>query len=152
MARLVLALCLLLSIACGPSLKQAQRSTARYEQCYGADYDPSVTLERRQSCWSAWLHDRIETDPPERVRYAEMRLEQLSAGEPTRPIPDPEAEPRPTYEHKYPRSRPAAYPTSACTPLCGDHWADCNAHCKMKDKDCTVACEAAFRICIGGCP
>ena len=111
-----------------------------------------MALERRRACWNGWLRERIETDPEERVRYAEMRLRQLGVGESTRPLPHPVAEPRPAYEHQYPRSPPSVYPNSACTPLCNDHWADCNAHCPMKDKDCTVACEAAYRICIGGCP
>jgi hypothetical protein len=152
MARSLLASFLLASIACGPSLKQAQRSTERYEQCYGADYDPIVTLEQRRSCWRAWLRDRVENDPPERVRYAEMRLAQLTLDGGTRPLPDPMAEPPPIYEHEYPRSPPSEYPTSGCTPLCNDHWAQCTSHCEMKNKDCTMACEAAYRICEGGCP
>lgn len=125
---------------------------ARYEQCYGADYDPSVTLEARRACWTDWLRDRVETDPPERVRYAEMRLEQLGSDGTTRPIPDPTPEPPATYEHEYPRTPPSGYPTSGCTPLCNDRWAGCNTRCAMKDKDCTMACEAAYRTCTGGCP
>jgi hypothetical protein len=152
MARWLLASCLFASIACGPSLKQAQRSSARYEQCYGADFNPEVTLEQRERCWRDWLAEKAQGDPPERVRYAEMRLSQLARGEGTRPLPDPEAEPPPSYEHEYPRSPPAEYPTSGCTPLCNDGWAECNSHCEMKDEDCVMACEAAYRICIGGCP
>ena len=140
------------SIACGSSLKQAQRSVERYEQCYGADYNPEIGLDQRRSCWSSWLQDRVESDPPERVRYAEMRLAQLSANGETRALPDPTPEPPPTYVHEYPRRVPGGYPTSACTPLCNDKWAECNTHCEMKDKDCAMACEAAYRICIGGCP
>ena len=94
----------------------------------------------------------IEDDPPERVRYAEMRLWQLSVDGSTRPLPNPTADPPPTYEHEYPRSPPSEYPTSGCTPLCNDDWAECNTHCEMKDKHCTAACQAAYRVCIGGCP
>ena len=152
MLRSRFACCLVFSIACGPSLKQAQRSSERYERCYGADYDPSATLDQRQRCWQTWLDSRVENDPPERVRYAEMRLAQLAAGGSTRPLPDPGLEPLPTFVHDYPRSPPAEYPTSSCTPLCNDRWAECNTHCAMKDDDCTLACEAAYRICIEGCP
>lgn len=152
MDRLVLASCLLASIACGPSLKQAQRSIERYEQCYGADYDPTVALEQREECWRAWLSDRVEGDAPERVRYAKMRLAQLASNGSTRPLPDPVVDPPVTYAHEYPRSPPSVYPNSACTPLCNDHWAECNGRCDMKSKDCTAACEAEYRICIGGCP
>ena len=152
MGRVFLASCLLLSIACGTSLKQAQTSVQRYEQCYGADFNPSVTLDQRLQCWSDWLDARVEDDPPERVRYAEMRLAQLSVDPSTRPIPNPAPQPPPTYEHKYPRSPPAVYPSSACLPLCNDHWADCNAHCLMRDKACLTACQSEYRICTGGCP
>ena len=127
-------------------------SEERYEQCYGADYDPSVPPEQRQQCWRAWLDARVEDEPPERVRYAEMRLAQLAADGSTRALPSPVPTPPVTYTHEYPRSPPAGYPNSACTPLCNDHWAECNTHCQMKDKDCAMACEAAYRICIEGCP
>jgi hypothetical protein len=152
MARVVLAFCLLGSIACGPSLKQAQRSTERYEQCYGADFDPSIALEWRQECWRTWLRERVEADPPERVGYAKMRLEQLSSDGSARPLPSAVAEPPPSHQHEYPRSAPSGYPKSACSPLCNDQWVQCNDHCPMKDKSCTVACEASYRICIDGCP
>ena len=152
MARTVLTCWLIASLACGPSLQQAQASEERYEQCYGADYDPSVTLEQRQQCWRAWLDARVEGDPPERVRYAEMRLQQLAGDHSTRPLPNPTPSPPPTYVHEYPRSPPSVYPTSSCAPLCNDRWAECNSHCQMKDKDCVMACEAAYRVCIEGCP
>lgn len=143
---------MLLACACGPSPKQAQTSSERFEQCYGADYNPSVTLDQRRRCWSQWLELRVENDPPERVRYAEMRLSQLAVDDSTRPIPDPDPVPPPTYVHEYPRSPPAIYHTSACTPLCNDRWAECTSHCEMRDQDCEMACEAAYRICNEACP
>lgn len=146
------AYCLLCAIACGPSPRQAQTSSERYEQCYGADYDPTVTLEQRQQCWGRWLELRVEDDPPERVHYAEMRLAQLAVDPSTRSIPKPEPSPPPTYVHEYPRSPPSVYPSSGCTPLCNDRWAVCTSHCDMRDKDCTMACEAAYRICSEACP
>jgi hypothetical protein len=152
MARVLLAFCLLGSIACGPSLKQAQRSTERYEKCYGADYDPSIALEQRQECWRTWLRGRVDADPPDRVRYAEMRLAQLSSDGSARALPSAVPEPPQSHQHEYPRSVPSGYPKSACTPLCNDQWVRCNDQCAMTDKDCTVACEASYRICIGGCP
>ena len=111
-----------------------------------------MTLEQRQQCWSDWLEERVESDPPERVRYAEMRLAQLTADSSPRPLPNLAPYPPPTSEHKHPRQPPTEYPTSACTPLCNDHWAECVTHCQISDKPCTTACEAEYRICIGGCP
>ena len=152
MARVFLSSCLLLSIACGPSIKQAQTSTERFERCYGADFDPTVALEQRHRCWSHWLDARVETDSPERVRYARMRLAQLASDPSPRLLPNPTPSPPKTYEHEYPRSPPGGFPSSACTPLCNDKWALCNGGCPLEDEVCVTACEASYRICIGGCP
>ncbi len=144
---------MLLSIACGPSLKQVQRSEQAYEQCYGADYDPAVSPNQRRACWANWLQARSSAEPPERVRYAEMRLEQLAIDSTTRPLPGDDApEPLPAYEHEYPRPPPGEYQQSGCNPLCNDRWARCNGYCEMKDKTCVAACESEFRVCVDGCP
>ncbi|MBW2159293.1 MAG: hypothetical protein JRH14_04905 [Deltaproteobacteria bacterium] len=129
MARSLFSCCLLVSIACGPSLKQAQRSTDYYEQCYGADFDPSVTPDQRRSCWSHWLAEQSENQPPELIRYANMRLQQLAVDASTRPLPSQEPEPVPVIR-----------------------WASCNTYCEMKDKSCAAACESEFRVCTDGCP
>lgn len=144
---------MLLSIACGPSLRQAQRSDDAYEQCYGADYNPEVSPERRRTCWTEWLRVYSADEPPERVRYAKMRLAQLGIDGSTRPLPNDDVpNPLPAYEHEYPRSPPGEYQMSGCNPLCADRWAGCNSHCEMKDKDCVAACESEYRVCVDGCP
>jgi hypothetical protein len=153
MARWLFASALLLSIACGPSLKQAQRSVDYYEQCYGADYDPAVTPDQRRDCWTEWLEAHSAEQPPERVRYAKMRLGQLGIDGSTRPLPAAILPaPLPTYAHEYPRPPPGEYQMSGCNPLCNDRWASCNSHCEMKDKTCVAACESEFRVCVDGCP
>jgi len=153
MARSLFACCLLVSIACGPSLKQAQRTIESYEQCYGADYDPSVTPEQRRDCWSVWIDEHSKDQPPERVRYAEMRLRQLAVDGSARPLPtEDEPEPISSHEHEYPRAPPAEFHVSSCNPLCDDWWAGCNSYCEMKDKSCVAACESEFRVCVDGCP
>ncbi|MBT8470943.1 MAG: hypothetical protein KJN97_19520 [Deltaproteobacteria bacterium] len=152
MVRSVLASALLLSIACGHSLKQAQRSEEAYEQCYGADYNPAVTPAQRGDCWAGWLRAHSAAEPPERIRYAEMRLHQLAIDGSTRPLPADAPEPLPVYEHEYPRPPPSEYQLSGCNPLCNDRWASCNSHCEFKDKTCVAACESEFRVCVDGCP
>ncbi|KPK14205.1 MAG: hypothetical protein AMJ62_13650 [Myxococcales bacterium SG8_38] len=152
MARSLPACVLLVSIACGPSLKQAQRSEERYQGCFSGDYDPAVTPGQRSACWSGWLAHDAEDQPPERVAYAQKRLQQLASDGSTLPLPNPVPEPAPTREHEYPRPPPAVYPTSSCDPFCNDRWAACNSHCDMKDKSCAAACESEYRVCLGGCP
>ncbi|MGB5697673.1 MAG: hypothetical protein WBM46_18620 [Polyangiales bacterium] len=111
-----------------------------------------MTPDQRRQCWSQWAKEHSEDQPPEQVAYAEMRLQQLALDASTRPLPNQAPVPRAAYEHEYPRSPPAEYPTSGCDPLCNDHWARCNSYCDMKDKSCLAACEGEFRICIQGCP
>jgi len=152
MARSIFACGLLASIACGPSLKQAQRTLQEYERCYGSDYDPAITPEQRRTCWSGWLANHAKDQPPELVDYAETRLRQLSVDGSTLPLPDVEPEPAAKREHLYPRRPPTAYPTSSCDPLCDDHWATCNSYCELKDNSCAAACESEYRVCVGGCP
>ena len=152
MARLLFACCLFVSIACGPSLKQGQRSVEYYEQCYGADYDPMVTPDQRRNCWRTWLSDYAEEQPPERIRYAEMRVAQLTVDGSTRPLPDPQPAIATPIEHKYPRQPPTQYQTSGCDLLCNDRWAGCITYCELRDKACTAACESEFRVCKDGCP
>ncbi|MBW2403677.1 MAG: hypothetical protein JRF42_07685 [Deltaproteobacteria bacterium] len=105
-----------------------------------------MTPDQRRSCWSRWLDEESENQPPELIRYAEKRLQQLAI------VPSQEPEPIPAREHEYPRAPPGEYHTSACVPLCNDRWADCNTYCDMNDKSCTAACESEFRVCTDGCP
>ena len=112
-----------------------------------------MTPEQRRDCWSRWLGEHSENQPPQRVRYAEMRLRYLAVDRPTRPLPtEDEPEAIPSHEHEYPRAPPAEYHASSCNPLCNDWWASCNTHCEMKDKSCVAACESEFRVCVDGCP
>ena len=111
-----------------------------------------MTPDQRRGCWSRWLEEQADNQPPERIRYAEMRLQQLAVDESTRPLPHQEPEPIPAREHEYPRAPPGEYHTAPCIPLCNDRWAGCNTYCDMKDKNCVAACESEFRVCVNGCP
>jgi hypothetical protein len=152
MARSLLACCLLASIACGPSLKQAQRSIERYEQCYSADYDAAVTPDRRHDCWSRWLAECSKDQPLERVGYAEMRLQQLRIDGATKSLPSHPPEPIPMRTHDYERPPPTEHQTSSCDPLCNARWARCNDHCELNAKSCVAACKGEYRVCVDGCP
>jgi hypothetical protein len=152
MARSIFACGLLASIACGPSLRQAQRSVEQYEACYAADYDPKVSADQRRACWNDWLSDYAKSQPPERIDYAQMRLRQLSSDGSTLPLPDAAPQALIKREQPYPRRPPTVYPTSSCDPLCDARWATCNSYCESKDKSCVAACENEYRVCVGGCP
>ncbi len=152
MVRLVVPCCLLASIACGPGLKYARENTEYYERCYAADHDPSVSPDTRRECWSRWLETHSKDQPPERITFAEQRLQQLAVDDSTRPLPNALAEPVPKLEHEYPPAPPGKYHTSGCDPLCNDRWRECTNYCELRDKACKAACESEYRICLEGCP
>jgi hypothetical protein len=152
MARSIFACGLLASIACGPSLQQAQKDVERYEICCAADYDPAIRPDQRQACWNGWLSGHSTAQPPERIRHAETRLRELSLDGSTLPLPSAAPEPVAKREQRYPRKPPTTYPTSSCDPLCNDRWAACNGYCELRDKSCAAACESEYRVCVGGCP
>ena len=142
----------LASVACGPSLRQVHADTESFERCYTADHDPEATANTRKACWSAWLADHAETQPPERIKFAEERLQALESDPSTRPLPNAPPTPRPVFEHDYPPAAPGAYHTSGCDPLCHAGWSDCTNRCELRDDPCKTACENEFRICLSGCP
>ena len=139
-------------IACGPSLQQTHVDTESYERCYAADHDPAVSRGAREACWQHWLAEHASTQPPKRIKFAEKRLEALSAGGETRPLPDQEPAVRPLFEHEYPPASPGARQTSGCDPLCEQLWSDCTNRCEIRDVPCKTACESEFRVCLSGCP
>lgn len=152
MARLLVSFCFLASIACGPSLRVAHENTEYYERCYAADYDPSVSLDTRRECWSRWLEAHSKAQPPERITFAEQRLQELAADGSTRPLPDAAPAPVPELEHEYPPAPPGHYHTSGCNPLCNNRWHACTSHCELQDEPCKAACESEYRVCLEGCP
>ncbi|MDH3202043.1 MAG: hypothetical protein OEM15_14220 [Myxococcales bacterium] len=152
MIRLLILCCLLASIACGPSLKHAHENTQYYERCYAADHNPSVSSDTRRECWSRWLEAHSSNQPPERITFAEQRLQQLAADGSTRPLPDQEPEPVPELEHEYPPAPPGEYHTSGCNPLCNERWHACTSHCEQKHNTCKDACRTEYRVCLEGCP
>ncbi len=77
---LVTGACLLLGIACGPSLRLEEQSTAYFEHCHAAERDPRATPDERIACWEAWIaHWSDATSSRSRVAYAESRLRALRA-------------------------------------------------------------------------
>jgi hypothetical protein len=73
--------------ACGPSMRGVHQSTAYFERCHAADFDPSVSLEQKEQCWATWLQYYTHGQPPHRVSYATERREALSRGEEVEPLP-----------------------------------------------------------------
>lgn len=63
------------------------QSNAYFEQCHGADFDPTVTAELRRQCWARWLQHYTYGQPPDRVEYARARVAAIEDGETIEPLP-----------------------------------------------------------------
>jgi len=63
------------------------QSNAYFERCHAADYDPSVAVDTRRQCWTAWLEHYTVGQPPDRVAYARERLDELEDGEDVQALP-----------------------------------------------------------------
>ncbi|NLY94760.1 MAG: hypothetical protein GXY23_12110 [Myxococcales bacterium] len=162
---LVTGACLLLGIACGPSLRLEEQSTAYFEHCHAAERDPRATPDERIACWEAWIaHWSDATSSRSRVAYAESRLRALRApaiDEPTPheapptvspvepfadvPAPSPAAPPPPR-----PKADARRQGSTACDSLCLPEYERCRARCATNE--CRNACHAERRVCQLACP
>lgn len=143
---------MLLTLACGPSLKQSAEAEQRHYRCFASDYDARVSSAQRRACWEAWLADDAEGQPVELVSFAEQRVAELSVDPSFQPLPDASGGPRPTYDHEFPISAPKSRLRTSCTPVCVDRWDQCVTRCQVLDKPCNTACRHAYTLCNGGCP
>ena len=143
---------MLVTLACGPSLKQSVEAEQRHYRCFSADYDPGVSSSARRACWEAWLAEHAEDQPVELVSFAEQRVAELAVDGSPQALPAPSGSPRPTYEHDFPISAPKNRLRTSCTPLCTQKWDTCVTRCQIRDKPCNTACEHAYTLCNGGCP
>lgn len=67
--------------ACVPSPRSVQQGTVEFERCRRAELDPSVTLDQRRECWTAWSRFYTLGQPIERTSYAQERRIALAHGD-----------------------------------------------------------------------
>ena len=71
---------LVLAIACGPSLRRNYQSDNAFAKCFDTDYNPATSKAQKEACWTAWLETRVYNQQEDKIRYAKLRLDELSKG------------------------------------------------------------------------
>ncbi len=63
------------------------QSNAYFEHCHAADYEASLPVTTKRSCWAAWLEHYRMGQPPERIAYARDRVVALAMGDDVEQLP-----------------------------------------------------------------
>ncbi len=82
---LVVAVALLNTSSCGPSVQSIYEGDVRFEHCYRLDLDLNIAASHREACWKQWLGLYTYGQPRDRIEYARRRLRAFSGGDFTRP-------------------------------------------------------------------
>ncbi len=141
---------------CGPSLRRTYQSDNAFATCFAADYEPSVDAGEKKACWRSWLDGHVYNQPPDKIAYAELRLEELEEGV---SIPGPPGPPGRFHERpELPQGQPAApageEAADDCEEICRSTLESCEALCDTdgeKAQRCMDACAAGYAGCRKSC-
>lgn len=144
-----------------------------FEHCYGADFNPKVSPEKREACWMAWLADYTRHQAAHRVDYAMRRVEAIQAGAQTLMLSgfpggqdSAPSDAKTAARFAQPRrarlgtevattaqldGEDAATPGHGCEAVCGQLQSDCNQQCPADLPDCMPLCKRDAAICRRGC-
>jgi hypothetical protein len=168
------ALAVLATAACGPSLTTVHEGTIRFEHCYRLDLEPNETKPQRHGCWQLWLSSHTYGQPRDRIDHARRRLRSLANGDTTRrqlriagerhpeerqfylvvpnptnvhapPPPIATVERRSEIEEKPPTDTP---PASGCANRCRSAWEAC---CTPDAGAGCDGCKRDYTSCMRGC-
>lgn len=163
----------LLAAACGPSIRRTHQSDNAFERCFDMDYRPGAPDAEKESCWNTWLSEHVYNQPGDKIRYARLRLDELSEGisTPGPPGPPGEFDRRPDTPPDAgvgtvsgASSQRAGAPaqkvvvTSDDPPLCRSDcdfvFQTCEASCESDaglNEGCAEACATSRRACLDLC-
>lgn len=160
----LVAITLLATTQCGPSVAAVYEGKVRFEHCYRLDLDVNIAPTHREVCWREWTERYTYGQTRDRLDYARRRIHKLATGDRSRPAmiedgsdsaPVPAEAPVPTSVHAPPPplARPVIAPTDAGAPE-----VDSSTPTTVEDAgpappgaDCTPACETAWRTCYTRC-
>lgn len=63
--------------ACGPNYRTAYDGDSMFERCQSADRDEAAANEDRAQCWYQYVQGYSQAQTPERVQFANRRLNEL---------------------------------------------------------------------------
>jgi hypothetical protein len=160
---------LALAAACIPSHRLVHDGNRYFEHCYGADFDPGLTVLQKEACWQAWIAHYTRHQPAARVDYAMRRVEALESGEAPLSLPGLSASTRPAPladEAQLASLARGTRPPSAgvsdadggataipngCLQTCDDFETQCVSRCPEDSMHCRQGCAREHAICLGGC-
>jgi hypothetical protein len=161
----LVALVVLGTTQCGPSVAAVYEGKVRFEHCYRLDLDTNIAPTHREACWREWTERYTYGQTRDRLDYARRRIQALAAGDHRRPamVSDeagvaalPAEAPVPTSIHAPPP--PLARTVLAPVVDAGAPDADAATPVTIIDAgpappgaDCTPACETAWRACYTRC-
>ncbi|MCP4600344.1 MAG: hypothetical protein GY847_07400 [Proteobacteria bacterium] len=162
--------------SCGPSLRRTYESDNAFARCFDMDYNPGADKSDKEQCWASWLQKRTYNQQDDKIRYAELRLEELATGVSVpgppgspgafdqRPKPSNDAGPAADKEEMSSKSAVAekgeadlpsgSQSTMKCEKTCKESLRVCQGVCATDagvDQNCLKACDAGYRICMKGC-
>lgn len=155
--------------SCIPSHRLVNDGDRYFEQCYGADFSPTVEARRKEECWQAWLAHYTRYQPAHRIDYAMRRVESLQQGDPAPGLPgltsssqqaQASADAQVALEGVVPLDPaiPAVTETvpkvdipNGCLEACNRFESQCVAQCPADSVNCRNGCTRDRAICLGGC-
>ena len=153
-------------LSCHPSMRRTYQSDNAFERCFDKDYNPATDKAHKEICWSSWLEKRVYNQEDAKVRYAELRLNELSKGIsiPGPPGPAGAFDKRPALTldvdapNKVSKALPAAPivkpATAQCETSCKKSLDACENVCETDagtNEDCKKGCNAGHQACTKSC-
>lgn len=151
--------------SCGPSLRRTYESDNAFARCFDMDYNPGISRPEKEQCWSTWLKKHIYNQQDDKLRYANLRLDELSKGILIPGPPGPpgafDQRPEPTQDagpidagEATDINKTDRIPGSACTGGCKESLKACRRACQSdagSAKTCSAPCDAGYKACMKHC-
>jgi hypothetical protein len=162
-------LAVVLTAACGASVRRQARADWVYDECRALDDDSYVHPDTKRRCWQYWLDRYDDHQGAHRIAYAEDRVrenaraaaappepeggggqETLPPGAP--PPPDAQGGEGPPIVSPGTATPGTAAPARSCPGACHDLWRRCRDACGAHPAaDCNATCDQVLQECIGDC-
>ena len=151
-----------LTSSCGPSLRRTYQSDNAFGRCFDMDYNPGISKPEKEQCWSTWLNKHLYNQQDDKIRYARLRMEELSKGIliPGPPGPPGAFDQRPkpsSYSGKKDKKKEPQsdiIPGSTCAKTCEESLMACRQACEPdagSTKACSGPCDAGYKGCMKHC-
>jgi hypothetical protein len=130
---------------CGASLHAVYEGDVRFEHCMALDAQPTIKPSVVRECWTEWVNNYTYGQTKDRVRHAQLRIQQLSDVSASGQRWSAEV-PAPIAAHQGDKADPSL---DRCAGDCRDIQEDCSRECE--NTTCHKSCSAGFQTCVREC-